>query len=278
MNTRNVIMEELKKYSPWEYEEQEEQDEEDPNKDPNATPDDPNKQDEDPEKKPEDDYSDDTPVKVKIDGKIVEMTAGELAAGYMRQSDYTRKTQDLKKLPEKEQKEEIEKAKDIVENPENFKPEDIATAEYLLKIAKSTGIAKKLGLMTREDYDAEESKKKMVSEFSSKLDSAKTEVSKMTVSYQENGKTVKFSMPAWNEDEILDYMQETGINDPVAAYLRKHDAQYRDFIIKQAKGSTSYKSDKGGKKIEPNDKPLDVRTEEGHRSYLSDEIKKLQEK
>jgi len=271
-------MEELKKYSPWEYEEQEEQDEEDPNKDPNATPNDPNKQDEDPEKKPEDDYSDDTPVKVKINGKIVEMTAGELAAGYMRQSDYTRKTQDLKKLPEKEQKKEIEKAKDIMENPENFKSEDIATAEYLLKIAKSTGIAKKLGLMTREDYDAEESKKKMFSEFSSKLDSAKTEVSKMTVSYQENGKTVKFSMPAWNEDEILDYMQKTGINDPVAAYLRKHDAQYRDFIIKQAKGSTSYKSDKGGKKIEPNDKPLDVRTEEGYRSYLSDEIKKLREK
>jgi hypothetical protein len=271
-------MEEFKKYSPWEYEEQEGEEQDDPEKNPDGTPKDPNAEDKDPEKNPEDDYSDDTPVKVKIDGKIVEMTAGELAAGYMRQSDYTRKTQDLKKLPEKEQKEEIEKAKDIVDNPENFKPEDIATAEYLLKIAKSTGIAKKLGLMTREDYDAEESKKKMVSEFSSKLDSAKTEVGKMTVSYQENGKTVKFSMPAWNEDEILNFMQESGINDPVAAYLRKYDAQYRDFIIKQAKGTTSYKSDKGGKKIEPNDKPLDVRTEEGHRSFLSEEIKKLQDK
>ena len=271
-------MEEFKKYSPWEYEEQEEQDGEDPNKDPDVTPDDPNKEDEDPEKNPKDDYSDDTPYKVKIDGKIVEMTAGELAKGYMRQSDYTRKTQDLKKLPEKEQKVEIEKAKDIVENPENFKPEDIATAEYLLKIAKSTGIAKKLGLMTREDYDAEESKKKMVSKFNSELDSTKTEVSKMTFSYQENGKSVKFSMPPFNEDEIIDYMQESGIHNAKAAYLQKYDAQYRDFIIKQAKGSTSYKSDKGGKKVEPNDKPLDVRTEEGHRSFLSEEIKKLQDK
>jgi hypothetical protein len=100
----------------------------------------------------------------------------------------------------------------------------------------------------------------------------------MTVSYQENGKTVKFSMPAWNEDEILNYMQESGINDPVAAYLRKYDAQYRDFIIKQSKGTTSYKSDKGGKKIEPNDKPLDVRSEEGHRSFISDEIAKMRDK
>ncbi len=264
-----------KKNSPWEFEEQEETEQPELNED--GTPKDPNAEVKEPEKNPEDDYSDDAPVKVKIDGKIVEMTAGELAKGYMRQSDYTRKTQELSEKKPEEQKKEIKEAKEIVDNPENFKPEDVATAEYLLKIAAKTGLMKKFGLMSREDYDAEESKKKMISEFSSKLDSAKTEVGKMTVSYQENGKTVKFSMPAWNEDEVLDFMQESGINDPIAAYLRMHDAQYRDFIIKQAKGTTSYKSDKGGKKIEPNEKVLDVHTEEGHREYLSEEIKRMKE-
>ena len=274
------MKEKEKKYSKWEYEEvDEDQDDQDPNKDPNANPD--GTEDEDPSKT-EDDYSDDTPVKVKIDGKIVEMTAKELAEGYMRQSDYTRKSQEVAEMRKQiqnatpaEKKEVTEKAEEIIANPENFSKEDVETARTLLKIVKSSGLAKEFGLMTREDFEAEEARKKQVQEFGTKLDSAKTEVSKMAVSYQENGKTVKFSMPAWDEDAVLNYMQESGIHDPLAAYLRMNDAQYRDFIIKQAKGNSSYKSDKGGKKIEPNDKPINVRTEEGHRNFLADEIAKL---
>lgn len=277
-------MEKLKKYSSYEYDEEKQEDEEqpDPEKNPDGTPKDPNAEDEDPNKKTEDEYSDDAPVKVKIDGKIVEMTAKELSEGYMRHSDYTRKTQDLaekmKNATPEEKKEIKDKANEIVDNPEKFTDDDVNTAKYLLKVIKGTGMAKEFGLLTREELAEEKAKEKQVAEFSTKLDSAKTEIGKMTVSYQENGKTVKFSMPAWNEEEVLNYMQESGIHDPMAAYLRMHDAEYRNFIIKQSKGNTSYQSDKGGKKPEPQEKVLDVRSEEGHRSFLADEIAKLKDK
>jgi hypothetical protein len=255
-------MDKVRKYSKWEYEEEEEEEQDD-----NITPD-PN-QDEDPNK-PKDDYSDDAPIKVKIDGQIVEMTAKELAEGYMRQSDYTRKSQEVSEMRKQiqnasptEKKEVTEKAQEIIDNPGNFSKEDVDTARTLLQIVKGTGLAKEFGLMTKEEFELEKQKEKQVAEFGNKIDSAKTEVVKMK------------GMPAFNEEEIIDFMQESGIHDPLAAYLRKHDAQYRDFIIKQAKGDTSYKSDKGGKKIEPNEKPLNVRTEEGHRSFLADEIAKL---
>jgi hypothetical protein len=72
-------------------------------------------------------------------------------------------------------------------------------------------------------------------------------------------------------------MQETGIMNPKAAYLNMHDAEYRNFIIKQSKGDTSYRSDKGGKKVEPQEKVVDTRTDEGHRSFIADELKKLKD-
>ena len=262
-------MHKVRKYSPWEYdEEQEEEEQTDTN--PDGTPKDPNADEEEHNKNLEDDYSDDTPVKVKIDGKIVEMTAGELASGYMRQSDYTRKSQEVAEMRKQiqnasptEKKEVTEKAQEIIDNPGNFSKEDVETARTLLQIIKGTGLAKEFGLMTKEEFEAEKQREKQVAEFGNKIDSAKTEVVKMK------------GMPAFNEEEIIDFMQESGIHDPMAAYLRKHDAQYRDFIIKQAKGDTSYKSDKGGKKVEPIQKEVNVRTDEGHRSFLADEIAKL---
>lgn len=274
-------MEVEKKYSPYEYDEEVQEDEEQPELNEDGTPKDPNAEDEDPDKKTEDEFADDAPVKVKIDGKIVTMTAKELSEGYMRHSDYTRKTQDLaekmKNATPAEKKEVETKANEIVENPEKFTDDDVNTAKYLLKVIKGTGIAKEFGFLTREELDAEKAKEKQVAEFSSNLDSAKTDVSKMTVSYQDNGKTVKFSMPAWNEEEVLNHMQETGIMNAKAAYLHMHDAEYRNFIIKQSKGDTSYRSDKGGKKVEPQEKVVDLRTEEGHRSFLADEIAKLKD-
>jgi len=210
------------------------------------------------------------------------MTAKELSEGYMRHSDYTRKTQDLaekmKDATPAEKKEVETKANEIVENPEKFSDDDVNTAKYLLKVIKQTGIAKEFGLLTREELDAEKAKEKQVAEFSSNLDSAKTDVSKMTVSYQENGKTVKFAMPAWDEEKVLNHMQETGIMNAKAAYLNLYDAEYRSFIIKQSKGSTSYQSDKGGKKVDPQEKVVDTRTEEGHRSFIADKLAKLKDK
>jgi len=252
---------EEKKYSKWEYEEEKpDQDEDDPNKDPNANPDDPNG--DDPSKAS---VSDDTAVEIEVDGKKETVLLSELKSGYMRQSDYTRKTQELaeklKTATPAQQQQTVNKAQEVVDNPDEFSPEDVKAAEILLSIGK-----KKFGLMTREEYDAEEAKKKQVAEFGTRLDSAKSKVSEMK------------GMPAWDEEKVLSHMQETGIHDAYAAYLNMNDAAYRDFIIKQAKGDTSYKSDKGGKKVEPNDKPVDVRTEEGHRSFLSDEIKKLNDK
>lgn len=275
-------MEVEKKYSPYEYDEEKQEDEEQPELNEDGTPKDPNAEDEDPDKKTEDEFADDAPVKVKIDGKIVTMTAKELSEGYMRHSDYTRKTQDLaekmKNATPAEKKEVETKANEIVDNPEKFTDDDVNTAKYLLKVIKGTGIAKEFGLLTREELDAEKAKEKQVAEFSQNLDSAKTDVSKMTVSYQENGKTVKFSMPAWDEEAVLNHMQETGIMNPKAAYLNMHDAEYRNFIIKQSKGDTSYRSDKGGKKVEPQEKVVDTRTDEGHRSFIADELAKLKEK
>lgn len=255
-------------YSEWEYEEVEDQGEEGQETDPNANPDASNEEE-------NSSISDDTPVEIEVDGKKETVTLGELRSGYMRQSDYTRKSQEVaemrKKLDTPEGKEVVKKAKEVVENPNDFPDEDVKIAEYVLKIGKE-----KFGLMTREEYQAEETKKKQVSEFSSRLESASSEVDKMKFSYTENGKTIKVSMPAWDEEKVINHMQESGIHNPLAAYKDLYDAEYRDFIIKQSKGSTSYKSDKGGKKVDPKEKTIDVRTEEGHRSFLADEIRKLQ--
>lgn len=248
-----------------EEEESEEEKKESPEgeqpEDPNANP-----KEEDPEN-PKDDYQDDSVVKVKINGEIVEMTAKELSEGYMRQSDYTRKSQEvaekLKGATPAEKQEAKKDAQEIVNNPENFPAEDVETAKHLLKIIKGTGIAKEFGLMTKEDFEAEKVKEKQVAEFGSRIKSAETEIKGMK------------GMPAFKEDEILEHMQATGIHDPKSAYLNKYDAQYRDFIIKQAKGDSSYQSDKGGKKKEPEEKVIDIRTDEGHRNFLADEIKKI---
>lgn len=241
-------------YSNWEYEEENEP--VDPNKDPDNQ--DPNK-DDDPSKTS---VSDDTAIEIEVDGKKETVLLSELKSGYMRQSDYTRKTQELaeklKTATPAEKQEIVNKANEVVDNPDEFNPEDVKAAEILLNIGR-----KKFGLMTREELEAEKAKEKQVAEFGNRIDAAKTKVSEMK------------GMPAFYEDKVLNHMQETRILDPYAAYLNMNDAQYRDYIIKKSKGDTSYKSDKGGAKVEPIDKPVDVRTEEGHRSFLSEEIAKM---
>lgn len=262
-------MEEEKKYSEWEYEEIPDQGDDDQNNDPNANQGDPNADD-----ASNSSMSDDTPVEIDIDGKKETVTLGELRGGYMRHADYTRKSQEVaemrKKFETEEGKKVVEKAREVVENPNDFNEDDVKIAEHIVKIAKA-----KFGLMTKDEYEADRVREKQVSEFSSKLESAKSEVEKMTASYQDNGKTIKVSMPAWDEEKVLNHMQESGIHNPIAAYKDLYEAEYRDFIIKQSKGDTSYKSDKGGKKPEPKEKVINVHTEEGHRSFLADELAKL---
>ncbi len=264
-------MEEKQKYSQWEYDEVkegEEQAEGDESQE-DSTPD-PNAEEEDTSNEKSPSVDDDTPVEIEIDGEKQTVTLGELRNGYMRQSDYTKKSQevaDLKKQFEsksnEEKKDVVDEAKKIEQNPQSYSQEDIDTAKTLLDIAKSAGLTKEFGLMTREDFEAEEAKKKQLSQFESKMNKAEDEVKKMK------------GMPKFDEDDVLDHMQATGIMDPLAAYKNKYDAKYREFIIKQAQGSKSYQSDKGGKKPQPKEKEVNVRTDEGHRSFLLDELHKI---
>jgi hypothetical protein len=203
---------------------------------------------------------DNAEVEVDIDGKKEKFTVAELKKGYLRQADYTKKTQELSEMSKKEKEAAVEKAKKVVENPEEFPDADVKAAEYLIKIAK-----KKFGLMTRDEYEAEEGKKKAVSEFQSKLDSASSEIKKMK------------GMPEFNEDEIINHMQKTGIHNPLAAYKDLHEAAYIDFKIKLAKGDKGYHSEKKGEKIEPKKDEFNVRTDKGHRDYLMEELGKMKE-
>lgn len=264
-----------KKYSKWEFEEEEKKEEDEQSQEESSeeegNSEEGNSDESEKEEESQEDSSasDDTPVEIEVDGKKETVTLGEIKKGYMRQSDYTRKTQELaekvKESSPEDQKQVADKAQDVIDNPENFSTEDVETARTLLKIVKGSGLAKEFGLMTKEEYDSEKQKEKQISEVKGKFKSAESEIKKMK------------GMPAFNEDEIIEYMQETGIHDPLSAYLRKNDAQYRNHIISQSKGDSSYKSDKGGKKPEPNKKEIDVSTSEGHESFLADEIRKMRE-
>lgn len=236
-------------YSEWEYEEEEEEEEEE--------------RDESSESEEEDDDnhesdSDNSEVELEIDGKKQKVTLEELKKGYMRQSDYTKKTQELSK---KDEKKVTDKAEKIIENEDDYPEEDVKAAKYLISIAKN-----KFGLMTRDEFELERNKDRQISALDKSFDKLTKEVSKMK------------GMPKVNQDELLDYMKETGIHNPRAAYINKHEAEYRDFIIKKSKGDKSYLSDKGGKKPEPKSKKIDMDTDEGQRAFLSEEIAKITKK
>ena len=232
-----------KEYSDWEYEEEEEEEEAEQHEEEESEEDDPNSD------------SEDSEVEIEIDGQKQKVTLEELKKGYMRQSDYTRKTQELSK---KDEKKVVDKAKEVVKNKDDYPEQDVETAEYLIKIAKD-----KFGLMTKDEYEADRQREKQMSELDNSFKKLSTEVSKMK------------GMPKVDDNELLEYMKESGIHNPKAAYLNKYDAEYREYIIKKSKGNSSYQSDKGGKKPEPKSNEIDVKTEEGHRSFIADEIAKL---
>jgi hypothetical protein len=236
----------------------------------NDTPEEQEDDDQQPEEK-KDQLLDDTPITITTkDGQQETVTLEELRNGYMRQSDYTRKSQEVAEIKKQlqgaspEQKREVtDKAQEIISNPENFSDQDVETARTLLRIVKAKGLAKEFGFITQEELQAEKEKEKRVQQVNNQFNEAKSKAKEMK------------GMPSFNEDDVLEHMEKTGIHNPYVAYLNLNDSKYRDYIIKQAKGDSSYRSDKGGKKPEPKAKEIDIRTEEGHRSFLADEIRKL---
>lgn len=164
---------------------------------PDASPDD----GEDPNDAPNDELSDDDVVFKLDDG--TEVTRKEASEGYMRQSDYTKKTQELSELKNKSDE---EKAKEISENPEKYSKEDVETAEYFMKILKD-----KHGLMTKEDYDAEVAKEKATKELENNFSEAEKYV-----------KDLKIKPPT--REELVDYMKKNEVYNPVHAIkLMKQD-------------------------------------------------------
>lgn len=193
-------------------------------------------------------------AEVEVDG--VKLTLGELKKGYLRQSDYTRKMQSLSA---REKEEVIDKSKDVVENKDDYPEEDVKAAEYFLKIGKE-----KFGLLTREEVEAEKQAERQRTEVENEFQNAEK-----TVETEFKG------LPKFNRQEIAEHMKENGIYNPLVAYKDKYESEIRDYIIKQSKGSKSYKTDKGGKKIEPVDKKPNLSTAKGHRDFIAEEIDKL---
>jgi len=250
-------MEDKFKYSSWEYEEeqQEQHEEESDEEKSQREADEAKAAEEAAEAERKKAELDSTEVEIEVDGKIEKMTLAEVKKGYMRQADYTKKTQELSK---QEKKEIEDTAKKVVENKDEFPEEDVKAAEYILKIGKS-----KFGLMTREEYEAEKQREKDVDAYTNVMAKATDSVSKMK------------GMPAFNEEEIIEHMKETGIHNPLAAYKDKYEAEYFDWRVKQIKGNSGYGTEKKGEHIEPNKKTYNVKTADGHRDYLMDEIKKM---
>ena len=83
---------------------------------------------------------------VRVDGKDVEVTQEELLRGYMRQSDYTRKTQQL--ASERQQIEQFYNQQRQFQQPQNPQPQ--GQQESLNQIAKRFA-AQRLGLNSPED-------------------------------------------------------------------------------------------------------------------------------
>jgi len=262
MNSKKKSMSKVKdEFSKWEFEDEDPNDPE--NQDPAKGGDDPGDGD-DPEKNSQV-VTDDTEIEVEIDGKKEKLTLAEIKKGYMRQSDYTKKTQELSKGDEKKI---TDQAKKVVENPDEFPEADVKAAEYFLKIAKS-----KFGLITREEYEAEKNYEKAVSEFETTMKSSRGEINKMRKDVE--GTT----LPVWDDaydEKVMEFMKENGVRNPKVAYLAMNDAAYRDHIIKQSKGSKGYKTEtKGDKPEDKGGKKFNVHTEEGHRDFLQDQINKM---
>jgi hypothetical protein len=241
-----------KRYSEWEYEEESgDQGSDDASQDYQSDDD---SGGDDNSSKQSSSVTDDTEIELDDGSKI---TLAEAKKGYMRQSDYTRKTQELSA---KEKEQISDTSKKILDNPEDFPEEDVKTAEYFAKI-----LTKKYGMMTKEEFQAEQEKQRMISDFDKGMRKAEKEVSRME------------GIPPFNKEKCLKIMQDTGIHNPKVAWIHAHDAEYRSYILKQGEGTKGYKTEKTGERQHRGKSDPDVSTSEGHEQYLLDELHKMKE-
>ena len=209
-------MQKEKRYSDWEYDEDIETDEQ---------PEEDSSGDEGeggaPEKKPE---------KVKLDDGT-EVDIDELKKGYMRQSDYTKKTQELASKSKSEQQAELDKAKQVVENKDEYPEEDVKAAEYFIQIAKD-----KFGLMTKQEFD----EIKRADENKTRLDNQLQEVSELSE---------KYGVKAPDKEELISYMKENQVYNAVTAFkAMKEDDIFEARLKKTKEGKKSYDTEKKGEK------------------------------
>jgi hypothetical protein len=238
------------RYSPWEYDE----DEGKPSNPPEGQKD-PGQGTEDPDDPgtggaPVNALSDDT--EIDVNGEKV--TVGEMKAGYMRQSDYTKKTQEIAR-----EREEFEKSKQppAPQGEEEYTPEDEKAAEVLFRIGK-----KKFGLMTREEFERE----REAEQFGNKLNSVLGKWNKNP------------DLPKTTDTELVDFMKENNIHNPDVALREMHQEEWLSQEFKnRSKGKKGYSSEKQGQRIEPKPKTYDFKKDEGMRDFLQDEINKVKE-
>ena len=242
-------MEKEKNLSSWEYEKEEEEESEEEQDDNQSEEDqDYNHSSDDGEDEDADEKTLSDDATVEVNGE--EITLGELKKGYMRQSDYTKKTQELSK---KEKGDVQRKSEEIVDNPDEYPEADVKAAKYLLGILKKEG-----EIVTRDDLE----KERQIDKIESDMKAAAKKFGRIK------------ELPKFDEGEIIQHMQETGIRNPEKAYKDLYEDEWFDYKVKQAKKSKSYMTEKRGEKIQKNKKEY-KEGEEGDREYLLDEIRKI---
>jgi len=113
----------------------------------------PEQEEEQPEQQEEQTQSDteeEPKYKVTVDGQEIEVTQEELLRGYMRQSDYTRKTQQL--ASDRQQVEQLyRQSRQFQQPPQQTQTEQPVDAEKELNSIAKRMAAQKLGLESEED-------------------------------------------------------------------------------------------------------------------------------
>jgi hypothetical protein len=161
----------------------------------------------------------------------------ELKKGYMRQSDYTRKTQELASKARSEQQAELDKARQVIENKDEYPEEDVKAAEYFIKIAKD-----KFGLLTKQEFD----EIKRAEENRARLEGQLQEVDKLSE---------KYGVKAPDKDELINYMKENQVYNAVTAFkAMKEDEIFEARLKKAREGKKFYDTEKKTEKYGKGDK------------------------
>ena len=121
--------------------------------------------------------------------------------------------------------------------------------------------------MTRAEFESDQAQKKQNEEVETNFKKANDFVESL------RSKPAGKDLPKFSEPEVIEFMRANGIFEPTVAYKMMNEAKWIDYNIKLAKGSTSYKSEKNGERIEPKKKEFNVRNPEDARNAILDDIK-----